>query len=307
MNKETWFCQCGKENEGKFCKVCGTPRPVQETTPVEPVATPVQPQPPVQPVQPVQPVATPVPPTNTQEIWVCQCGKQNTKQFCTTCGSPKPIGFSQPVPPVAPPMAPGFNPQYNQPQNFQGNLGYQQMQQPQNNTMKYIAIMVVALIAGGAFFFWNKSNNEAQVAKQEAAVVTEQAAPVPVVSIDKYVTEKNDIDIAISDVANKANKYMASHQSFAGAEALKQEAYNTMQRAKTTHERLSKENVATQDKEKKTLLLDVINCEIDRARGLYKGINDSQNGGDYSLGFGEGSKASYKYDELNQQYNSKFN
>ena len=50
----TWKCECGCENTGKFCSECGKPKPAGE--------------------------------------WVCECGTANTGKFCSECGKPKPAG-----------------------------------------------------------------------------------------------------------------------------------------------------------------------------------------------------------------------
>ena len=49
---ETWTCECGAINTGKFCSECGKPRP------------------------------------QTQD-WICSCGTHNTGKFCSNCGRPK--------------------------------------------------------------------------------------------------------------------------------------------------------------------------------------------------------------------------
>ena len=53
-----WVCNCGKANTGKFCIICGSPRP-----------------------------AAPAPSAE----WVCTCGKTNTGKFCIKCGAPQPM------------------------------------------------------------------------------------------------------------------------------------------------------------------------------------------------------------------------
>jgi membrane protease subunit (stomatin/prohibitin family) len=56
-SENSWVCECGKENTGKFCSECGKPQPKPETK---------------------------------FESWVCECGKENTGKFCSECGKPKP-------------------------------------------------------------------------------------------------------------------------------------------------------------------------------------------------------------------------
>lgn len=50
----SWTCECGTVNTGKFCSECGKPAPA---------------------------------PANT---WTCECGTVNTGKFCSECGKPAP-------------------------------------------------------------------------------------------------------------------------------------------------------------------------------------------------------------------------
>lgn len=52
----TWKCECGKDNTGKFCSECGKPAPAPA------------------------------------KEWTCECGKVNTGKFCSECGKPAPAG-----------------------------------------------------------------------------------------------------------------------------------------------------------------------------------------------------------------------
>lgn len=51
---ESWTCECGAANTGKFCSECGKPAPVKA------------------------------------ESWMCECGTANTGKFCSNCGKPAP-------------------------------------------------------------------------------------------------------------------------------------------------------------------------------------------------------------------------
>lgn len=51
----SWTCECGQTNTGKFCSECGKPMPVAPTE------------------------------------WICACGQTNTGKFCSECGAPRPV------------------------------------------------------------------------------------------------------------------------------------------------------------------------------------------------------------------------
>ena len=68
--------------------------------------------------------------------------------------------------------------------------------------------------------------------------------------------------------------------------------------------RLSSKNM--QDNQKKEDLMNLFILERDRANGLYKGMLDSANGGDFTAGFQQGTKASYAFDDANADFNNKY-
>lgn len=53
---DSWRCNCGATNTGKFCMNCGSQKPVQDAA----------------------------------GSWTCTCGTANTGKFCINCGNPKP-------------------------------------------------------------------------------------------------------------------------------------------------------------------------------------------------------------------------
>lgn len=57
---DSWRCTCGSNNTGKFCPVCGTPKPAAQ---------------------------------QSDGKWVCSCGSVNEGKFCPNCGSSRP-GYS---------------------------------------------------------------------------------------------------------------------------------------------------------------------------------------------------------------------
>lgn len=55
---DTWTCECGTQNTGKFCNECGKSKPAPAVS----------------------------------EKWICSCGTKNTGKFCSECGNKKPEG-----------------------------------------------------------------------------------------------------------------------------------------------------------------------------------------------------------------------
>jgi membrane protease subunit (stomatin/prohibitin family) len=55
---DSWTCECGASNTGKFCATCGKPKPV----------------------------------VLTADGWTCDCGSVNKGKFCSNCGKKKPEG-----------------------------------------------------------------------------------------------------------------------------------------------------------------------------------------------------------------------
>lgn len=53
-NQNIWVCECGTQNQGKFCNECGKPKP-----------------------------------TAQNDYWTCNCGSKNQGKFCSNCGKPK--------------------------------------------------------------------------------------------------------------------------------------------------------------------------------------------------------------------------
>ena len=118
----TWTCICGQTgNVGKFCKNCGSPRPLANVVPAAAVAagltgqetpeeTPKAEGPQLeipsdgapQENTPVLRVAAP-----PEGPWDCPCGKTgNLGKFCSVCGTPRERGFAPDdgtasVPPIA--------------------------------------------------------------------------------------------------------------------------------------------------------------------------------------------------------------
>lgn len=61
---DMWVCSCGTQNDGSFCKMCGSKKPVANGTQEKSTVS-----------------------------WTCSCGKENdvSSRFCSNCGSKKPV------------------------------------------------------------------------------------------------------------------------------------------------------------------------------------------------------------------------
>ncbi len=77
-SQHTWVCNCGAENNGRFCFMCGTPKPEPQKS--EPLK-------------------------QEDQTWKCsKCGTVNTGRFCYDCGERKPEAQIQPTTPQAVPQ-----------------------------------------------------------------------------------------------------------------------------------------------------------------------------------------------------------
>lgn len=171
-----------------------------------------------------------------------------------------------------------------------------------------LVLAVIVLIVGGiGIFLWSSSEEEAA---KPSTQQTQSAAPgaqgKPSVqnsaAWNDLVREKDEIDIAIGEVAGRANQHLNRYPDFRNAPGLLNDARYALDRAKKAQERaLALEGV---EPARRNALAALFGIEVQRAQGLYKGMVDSSNGGDYSYGFSDGTRASYAFDEANAQFNS---
>lgn len=124
-------------------------------------------------------------------------------------------------------------------------------------------------------------------------------------SADFYnlVAEKDRIDTQIGETANAINSYLNTHDSFRSADELKSRAQNLESQASAAKARAAHVNA---DSAARDALVHLFQLEIERVHGLYKGMIDNSNGGDYSNGFQDGTRASYAFDSANNAFNQKF-
>lgn len=185
-----------------------------------------------------------------------------------------------------------------------------------------LGLLVVVLIGVGAFFFAfdgdvNKaksvlpSNEQTKVetVADNAKTGDAGAENKPATQDDKiadFVSEKDKLDVEIAGVASEVNNYLKGHSDFRGSDAEKLigDAKKTLDKVEKAQGDLKQLAVKTENQAVKEALLRVLDCEAGRIRGLYKGMLDSKNNGDYMTGFKEGTENAYKYDDENAKFNS---
>ena len=247
----------------------------------------------------------------------CGAPLNPTSKFCTKCGAQ--IVDTQPQQALVQPQRPVQQPvQQSMPQQPYQHPYQQPYQAPaksqSDNPMIIGVLVLVILILGvgvGYYMYTNAGDNgQANYSKIEKQAPgssggTEKEQPAPAgANLDELVREKDSIDTAIGELANRINSHLSSHSSFRGYDGLKNDAKAIIDRANSAKDRLNGMNAA--DNAKKEALMNLFSLEIDRAQGLYKGIVDNQNGGDYSLGFQQGTKASYSFDAANSSFNANY-
>lgn len=186
-----------------------------------------------------------------------------------------------------------------------------------------LGILSLAVIGVGTFFFAfdgdvNKvrailpGNSQTKVettVKHENtgnASKVEQKTATQDDKIADFVSQKDKLDVEIAGVASDVNNYLKGHSDFRGndAERLISDAKRTLDRVERAQDDLKQLPVKPENQAVKDTLLRVLDCEAGRIRGLYKGMLDSKNNGDYMIGFKEGTDHAYKYDDENAKFNS---
>ena len=224
------------------------------------------------------------------------CGNEmrDGLKFCPKCG--KAQGGARPKPtgkPVTPPI----------------------QQNTSNKSIMLVGVIVVALIIGAGLGYYIFTNQKKEVAPVPSLPTTSDTprrsdekgatnSQQPNAPWNVLVREKNDIDLAIGELAAKINKYLNTHPDFRSADDLKREARVLMDRAKTAEDHVKKTEGI--DSGRRDALINLFSLEAERVQGLYKGMIDNSNGGDYSLGFQDGTRASYAFDEANAKFNSMY-
>lgn len=125
-------------------------------------------------------------------------------------------------------------------------------------------------------------------------------------NLGEYVSKKDKLDVEIASIASDINNYLNGHVNFRGRDAdyLIDKAKRTLDEVERVQNEVKQGQVRPEDEAVKQALLSVLDCEAGRIRGLYKGMLDSKNNGDYRAGFKDGTAAAYRYDDENSRLNA---
>lgn len=257
----------------------------------------------------------------------CGAPLNPTSKFCTKCGAQIVDSQAQPIPPQ-PRQMPQQGPMPQQRPMQQMPPQSQQYQQPfrpvyptpaksqsDNNPLIIGLLVLVVLLLGAGIGYYMYTNaadsgqaNYSKIDQKspgESSSIEKDAPVQSEANLDELIREKDSIDTAIGEMANRINSHLSSHSSFRGYDGLKNDAKALVDRANHAKDRLNAMHVS--NTAKKEALMNLFSLEVDRAQGLYKGIVDNQNGGDYSLGFQQGTKASYSFDAANSSFQANYN
>lgn len=290
-----------------------------------------------------------------ENIWICECGQENTDKFCSACGTSKRKFVGDEDNAVIGEKEKNLLSDSALIANATGKLngsvvkrqdtvssetivskndnqsdnvvtsqtGVTQQLPTQKNNMLYgiIGVLVVAVLCmGGYLLLDNDKQVPVQYVQKEQTyktIVSDKnkeidASKNNVNSIrEKFaelVVKKDVLDTEIASVAVDINNYLSNHKDFKGtaSDGILNKIKSTLDKVETAQNELSKLKVTPEDEAVKSALLKVYDCEAGRIRGLYKGVLDSRNNGDYMLGFKEGTKSSYKFDEENATFNAMY-
>ena len=161
------------------------------------------------------------------------------------------------------------------------------------------------LIVGGVgYYIYSTNRDETKSAvppqQQTQPAAQEKNARQSSAEWNDLVREKDEIDIAIGEIANRANQHLKNYPDFRNAPGLLNDARAVLERARKAESRAA--SLRGMDPAGSNALRALFAVEVHRAQGLYKGMVDSSNGGDYSYGFSEGTTASYAFDQANADF-----
>lgn len=168
-----------------------------------------------------------------------------------------------------------------------------------------LVIGIILLVVGGIGYYLYQKDEDKPIAPQQQ----EQRSGTPVqkksegrgnAEWNDLVREKDEIDIAIGEIANRANRHLNSYPDFRNASGLINDAKAVVDRARRAESRAAA--LEGLDPAGCNALRALLAVEVHRAQGLYKGMIDSANGGEYSYGFSEGTTASYAFDRANADF-----
>lgn len=115
-------------------------------------------------------------------------------------------------------------------------------------------------------------------------------------NLDIYIHRKDDYNQEISALAASINSYLGTHANFKNEEQLIPRGQRLANDIKASRQVVA--GMDTTQTARKRKLLELLDTESERVSGLLEGMQASKNGGNYQIGFQRGTKAAYRYDDL---------
>lgn len=187
--------------------------------------------------------------------------------------------------------------------------------QTSNGKGKGKMIIAALLVCIAGYFLFSSNDDDKKPAAQEIsqeissttsksdkATSSQETARERMMEL---VSQKDKLDVEIGSIAAQINDYLGGHPDFKGADAatLLNSAKSTLEKVEKAQEDVKKLKVSQADEPARAALATVLECEAGRIRGLYKGMLDSKNHGDYMIGFKDGTAAAYRFDDENAKLN----
>lgn len=118
----------------------------------------------------------------------------------------------------------------------------------------------------------------------------------------RSVEEKERINSNLIELAGKANSRVNSYGHLRGSEDLKYQAKQLYNEVQSYSNDLAYKTFPSEYQNSKNLLMQLYGLELTRARSLYNGLVEGNNGQNYQSSFSVGTNAAYKFDEVESQF-----
>jgi uncharacterized Zn finger protein (UPF0148 family) len=141
----------------------------------------------------------------------------------------------------------------------------------------------------------NKEEKTSEAEQQKAPDLDKQL-------LQSYANSKDIFNTDIGKIADDINSYLAGHSDFRSTNEFNVRIQTIYRQVGKTRVQLENESTIG-NTALKYKLDELYKAEQNRLSGLYDGIMASKRGQDYQPGFQRGQAASYRYDQLNAEFN----